>query len=667
MRYRIIFKDFKSNMKNNILFFLANSVGVAEFFVFWGMYSVMTEILKGGAAGDSSSYDIVLSVGAVTIFSTALMVYSMMKYIRVRIHSYSLFVIIGMKKRVMYAMMAFEYLVGWLVSLGLGLLAGTVLLKGVLYGWHYAFPEYVGVAKVNVSVYQMTFRVSLGIMAAVLFILLVWTDNRELGSLMAGEETKEKRPRKMYWLVMVVAGIFLLGVGVFQYSESVVRGWPFVYAHMEWIGGTFLILMFGGGIVLEMLHGRENFYMNHILKLNRLYSKYQSNSLVLMMLLAVHFLALGYCVAGMAEMFPLGDYERHYPYDAVWMAQEREEDRTFCEALVKKYGGTVGEMPMIRVTNYFNAEHIGISASTYSKISGKDVSLKDREIICAASECKSLPGKEVSSGMYEELNEWLVPGRLTDELNQQINDPNGILPGMDKENLFEIRKVHTQNWFGEYGIADNCEDVIVFSDTYFEEQRERMLNDPEESTVLELFAFPKESRRNALRELKSYVKEHGVRDSEWTVQVQESLYITKETIEEREKADIFKLTNKLFIMATLFLSGLFALMIKTMSEIPYYEKRYEFLECMGIRKRMRKRTLSAEIQSTPAIAVTAALALSAPYLWMHIHREDTRGVVLGGKMWLYWAVIAGAYVAAEYLMQKVFVGYVGRRIVRRSK
>ncbi len=174
MRYRIIFKDFKSNMKNNILFFLANSVGVAEFFVFWGMYSVMAQILKGGVDGESSAYDIVLSVGAVTIFSTALMVYSMTKYIRVRIHSYSLFVIIGMKKRVMYAMMAFEYLVGWLVSSGLGLLAGTALLKGVLYGWHFAFPEYVGAAKVSVSVYQMTFRVSLGIMAAVLFILLVW-------------------------------------------------------------------------------------------------------------------------------------------------------------------------------------------------------------------------------------------------------------------------------------------------------------------------------------------------------------------------------------------------------------------------------------------------------------------------------------------------------------
>ena len=60
-----------------------------------------------------------------------------------------------------------------------------------------------------------------------------------------------------------------------------------------------------------------------------------------------------------------------------------------------------------------------------------------------------------------------------------------------------------------------------------------------------------------------------------------------------------------------------------------------------------------------------AFALSAPYLWMHILRENARGVVLGGKVWLYWAVIAGAYVAAEYGVQKVFVGYVGRRIERK--
>lgn len=665
MRYKIIFKDFKSNIRNNILFFLANSVGVAEFFVFWGMYSVMGEILKGGAYTESSAYDIVLSVGAVTIFSTALMVYSMTKYIRIRIRSYSLFVIIGMKKRVMYAMMAFEYLAGWLVSLGLGLLAGTALLKAVLYGWHYAFPEYVGAAKVERAVYEMTFRVSLGIMAAVLFLLLVWMDNRELSSLTAGEEVKEKRPRKMYWLVMAFLGFALLVAGYVQYSGSVVRGWPFIYSHMEWIGGAFLILMFGGGIFLERLHGRENFYMKNILKLNRLYSKYQSNSLVLLMLLAVHFLALSYCVAGIAQMFPMGDYERHYPYDAVWMARESKEDRAFLDRLVAKYGGKAEEIPMIRVTNYLESEQVGISAATYKELTGRDAALKGREVICAVSECKSPPGKPISSGMYEELNEWLMPGRLTEELYQRINDPDGVLPGMDKENLFEIKEVHTQNWFGEYGIAANCEDVIVFSDGYFKEQRERLLNDPKEPLLLEMVSFPRENRQEAVKKLAGYEQKYGTGDSERTYSLQKSLYITEETIEEIEKGDLFMLTSKLFIMAVLFLSGLFALMIKTMSEIPYYEKRYEFLECMGIRKRMRKKTLSAEIQSTPAIAVAAAFALSAPYLWMHILREDARGAALGGKVWLYWAVIAGAYLAAEYGVQKVFVGYVGRRIEKK--
>lgn len=99
MRIKIVFKDFKSNLKNNILYFMANSVGAAELFVFWGLYSVITKVMKSGSTGESGVYDIVVCAGAIVIFSAALMVYSMMKYIRLRIRSYNMLVIMGMRKQ----------------------------------------------------------------------------------------------------------------------------------------------------------------------------------------------------------------------------------------------------------------------------------------------------------------------------------------------------------------------------------------------------------------------------------------------------------------------------------------------------------------------------------------------------------------------------------------
>lgn len=44
-------------------------------------------------------------------------------------------------------------------------------------------------------------------------------------------------------------------------------------------------------------------------------------------------------------------------------------------------------------------------------------------------------------------------------------------------------------------------------------------------------------------------------------------------------------SSKLFLMAALFISGFFVNGIKILSEIPGYERRYEFLRCMGMKKK----------------------------------------------------------------------------------
>lgn len=36
--------------------------------------------------------------------------------------------------------------------------------------------------------------------------------------------------------------------------------------------------------------------------------------------------------------------------------------------LVRKYDGNMTELPMIRVTTYYGAQHIGVSASEYEKL-----------------------------------------------------------------------------------------------------------------------------------------------------------------------------------------------------------------------------------------------------------------------------------------------------------
>lgn len=658
MKFKVIFKNFKSNFKNYVIFYTGNVIGVAEFLIFQGLHSVMWILLADSGMEEIAS-DIMVSTTVITIFSVLLMVYSMLNYIKLRVKDYSLFYILGMKKRLMYALMGLEYLFGWLISLLLGLLIGSIALKGILYGWHALYPEYIGEAQIGTSVYGPVCQTSFVIMAVVLFVILVWADNKDISVLIGATEEKEKKPQSVYWVLLVVLGIGLLVVGFWQY-RSVEMG--YYYSHIEWIIGWFLVVSFGGSILLEQLHKRKKFYIHNLLKINRLYSKYQSNMLVMLMLLSVHFIALGYCTVGISQRLPIKGDEQYYPYDAVWMSRDDDQSREYGAELAGKYGGAVKTVSMIRVSSYYD-EEIGISEETYQQIAGKSYGLTGREILIGVSEYRSTDGKKIRSNIYNTALIWLVPGKFTeywyDYVSPEANNPMAI---KDTKYHYQIQDVFTQNWFGNYRWEYDAENVIVFSNEYFEEQRKILSHNPEEATLLQMFTFPEEAKEEAYQELKSYAEQYGVKETGFTSTPQKYLYITEEFVADMEKTDLFIITNKLFLILALFVSGLFVLMIKTMAEIPYYKQRYQFLDCMGIKGRARRKTLSAEVQSTPVIAVVAAAVLSAGYMEMHILTEDFRGVVLGAKVWAYWGILVLGYVLLEYLAQKVFVLYVSRKI-----
>ena len=102
MLTKIIYKNFRSNFKNYVAFFIGNMMGVTEFFVFWGLYSIVKNMSANSVMLEDTLEEIIISVSVITIFSTALMVYSMLNYIKKRIADYSLFYILGMKKQKLY-------------------------------------------------------------------------------------------------------------------------------------------------------------------------------------------------------------------------------------------------------------------------------------------------------------------------------------------------------------------------------------------------------------------------------------------------------------------------------------------------------------------------------------------------------------------------------------
>lgn len=74
MLYQIILKNFKSSWKNYFVYFTGNIIGVAEFFVFLGLYSVSKVIMKDASADFGTIQDVMFACILVCIFSDAIMI-----------------------------------------------------------------------------------------------------------------------------------------------------------------------------------------------------------------------------------------------------------------------------------------------------------------------------------------------------------------------------------------------------------------------------------------------------------------------------------------------------------------------------------------------------------------------------------------------------------------
>lgn len=285
MLSKIIFKNFKSNIKNYILFFISNIIAVAELFVFWGLNDVVLRAVTDSSIAIDIKSDFMIAVGLVTIITILLMVFSMRYYIKLRARDYGTFIVLGMKKKISYRLLFGEYFIGCLGSLVMGILSGNVLLCGLLHLLHQFDPDRIAVSTVGWKIYFNTIILCLGVMLGIFFILHVWMDGKDLSMLMMKDDVKEKHPISPKWLFLALLGVAIVLLAAWQYNPGT---WGYYFSHVDFVIGGFLIVAFGGGFMLEWMKNRR-FYLHHILKVNQLDSKYQSNMMVILMLFVIHF------------------------------------------------------------------------------------------------------------------------------------------------------------------------------------------------------------------------------------------------------------------------------------------------------------------------------------------------------------------------------------------
>ena len=93
MLTKIIYKNFRSNLKNYILFFLSNIVAIMELFVFYGIRSIIKSSITDKVTAEALKTDFQIAVGIIAVITLMLMFYAMKCYIKLRIKDYSMFLV----------------------------------------------------------------------------------------------------------------------------------------------------------------------------------------------------------------------------------------------------------------------------------------------------------------------------------------------------------------------------------------------------------------------------------------------------------------------------------------------------------------------------------------------------------------------------------------------
>lgn len=649
MLTKIIYKNFRSNLKNYILFFLSNIVAIMELFVFYGIRSIIKSSITDKVTAEALKTDFQIAVGIIAVITLMLMFYAMKCYIKLRIKDYSMFLVLGMKKKAVSLLLLFEYCIGCVISLILGIGVGRILLYIIQRLLVKYYPRYIQMHALGYQIYKNVCLASILIMVLVFVILLIWLDGRSLGMLMAEDKKNEKRPISYMWIILAVIGIVLMIVGIILYCGSDTQ---YLYAHGGLLMGLILAVVFGLALFLNLLKKCKNFYYRHMLDLNQLYSRYLNHMIILVLLIVVHFFSLSYLVVQTAELLPLDQYRSQYPYDVIWITEK--DNKGYAKKLASTYNGTVTEVPMIRVSTYYGANHIGISEKTYRKLSkSQALNLKENQI-AVRIENSDAKQEDIKDSAYWEVYSTLYAGKYFGK-----QDSDTLIDVKENEDIhFNIQSICTQTIVGKYSTDGWHENIIVFSDEYFNKQWNAISLKNDNASELELFTFPTTRREPVCQKLKQYNQKSSYHKMG---KLQNNLYITDQYLNGQKMRALFSMSSKIFLIIASILSGFFIMSLKTLTEFPALQKRFEFFKCMGMRENQLKWNTFFEIKILGQIAESVSLVTGFLYVGAFIHKQKLAGGI-SNVFFKYWIILVVSYILLNEIIQEVFARYILRKL-----
>ncbi|MCM1181783.1 MAG: hypothetical protein NC337_00215 [Roseburia sp.] len=405
-----------------------------------------------------------LIAGAVSVF---FVLYATGHYVRTKNRDYSLLLMLGSSRKFLFRFWAVEFALIYAFSLMVGMLAGgtlSALLFGVLALSRY---EVVFSWADTLQVLGDVVRVNLILFSAELPLILLYFGKRDLSGMQRREVKRERRHDRTWFLA--VGGVVLVSGAM-----RLLRQENFLYHFVSitvCLAGVYLLMSFGGSLILLILKCFKNFYYTHMLALNMFYYRFKSNCRLLFLMLVLDFVILFFTGAAVISQMPEDVDSAEYPYGFVAVVRDDE-----LAGLPKEL---TGESSVAAVRGYADKRDINVADKGYFCISDREYRwLTDRDIhlaegtallineaTAAVAECpeRIYLSEEEFLAVTEVRNEIIFGTEKPDALREFVVLPEMVIADSHVGGYHVIaKKGSMQREFEQYGNCFQGKDAAVF-------------------------------------------------------------------------------------------------------------------------------------------------------------------------------------------------------------
>ena len=499
-----------------------------------------------------------LAAGVMSIF---FILYSTAYYVRTKNKDYSLLLMLGSSRKFIFKFFSVEFLFIYAFSVVLGILAGGLffaLLLFILGLFQYLVA--VSVADV-VQVIKLVMKVNLMLFLLEYPLVLLYFCKRNLSEMRLRETKKEGRYNRTCFLV--IGGIVLIIASMRLLRES---GLPYRFISMSiCLAGVYMVMSYGGSLVLMLLKLFKNFYYKHMVTLNEFYYQFKSNCRLLFIMLVLSFAVLYFTGGSVISQMPEDVDSPVYPYGFVGVIQ----DGGMKDMAREMVGGDGIEIPAVKGYLYNGTAVFCISDRDYSRLTAQELRLEDTEAV------------------------WINESTMLD-----MEKPEFIC--LSEEKVFTVTKGQNEVVFGTEQ-PDCLWQFAVLPEPAVADYQDEVYS-----------IFAKNGSMQKEFEQYGYCFQENGTDIFWRCA------FLKDADENMAYVRIISIFAGVFCILSFF--GIFAL--KLQGDMPFLNQKYRILYHMGMSEKSIYKTMSSEYRKLMEIPVVLSLLLSGVYMAAEMAGSD---------------------------------------------